>query len=1168
MCIIGLYIQRDTGELMKYPKLEDVATQSMAAVDVPTQSMAVVDSAGERNRRLQVARYAEWLTMQTRRNTLVNTLREMNDYAEGAGKTVLVGERKVNIFAPFRPEHSALWVMTRWQSIALVVLVLGWCLGLQFFRQQTLIVTMTAITALYLGHLLMTVGMSFLAFRRVSEEEIDDEVVTALRDADWPYYTILCPLYREARVVPQFVRAMQALDYPTEKLQILFLTEVDDAETRNAIRALALPSHFKIITVPDGSPRTKPRACNFGLMQAVGQYVVIFDAEDIPEPTQLKKAVLTFANHGPNLACVQAKLNFYNPYQNLLTRWFTAEYSLWFDLILPGLQRAKLSIPLGGTSNHFPTQILRALGGWDAFNVTEDCDLGLRLSHYQMETVVLNSTTYEEANSKFKNWIRQRSRWIKGYMQTYLINMRRPWRYLRPGRFREFVSLQLVIGGKTAFLFINPFLWCLFALYLFLSQYVGSAYHQLFPKPLLYAGTFTLVFGNFFYIYMYLLACLRRRQYQLIKWAFTIPLYWVMMSIAACMALYQLIVKPHYWEKTEHGLHLDKKAGTAMPDFVSINTAFYLEDTPTMHVPTPSLAYAQKEETASSITAAFQAILTLPLPAFTRQERVELKQPERKGIKDPWLLMTFITACVASIGACWYYFQQHEILLYGDAYSHLRIARRVLDNTTPGFAQLGGVWLPLPHLLMLPFIWNDYLWRSGLAGSFSSMLCYVVAAVYLFLSARRLTQDNRASFVGTLLFICNPNVLYLQSTPLSELISVATTVMACYYFLAWIQDEHPKYLVGMAASTFLATLSRYDGWGLFLILFVLLVVIGWIKRQRWSQIQGTLLIFGSLGSLGIVLWILWDAIILGDPLYWHNYLLSSGANTQLYTYHNLWQSTSAYMILCIKTVGPLLFVLAAIAVVGFVFWHRLAPTMFAGVAFLAPFAFYILILFAGQDAVYLPGVGPGNTGNILWNDRFGVQTVAPVALFLAILAKRWFVTNLAPLWTAILQVALVIVIGIQTLLTVNGGIISLQDGLYGASCIPTERITIYLAQHYAGGKILEDVNAFPINEADIGIDLKDTIYEGSGALWQRALQDPAAEVDWIIAQPALHDDLIASNIDLKSPQFLSQFTFVLREGDGLTLYHRNGLPPLPTRAIETYLVSEHSLCRTGITGTG
>src|SRR5439155_8784218 len=194
--------------------------------------------------------------------------------------------------------------------------------------------------------------------------------------------------------------AMMSIDDPVEKLQILLLTEADDADTRNAIRALTLPSHFKIVTVPQGSPRTKPRACNFGLMQATGQNVVIYDAEDVPEPLQLKKAVLTFANHGSNLACVQAKLNFYNPEQNLLTRWFTAEYSLWFDLILPGLQRAGLSIPLGGTSNHFQIQTLRALGAWDAFNVTEDCDLGLRLARYHFETVILDSVTFEEANSQ------------------------------------------------------------------------------------------------------------------------------------------------------------------------------------------------------------------------------------------------------------------------------------------------------------------------------------------------------------------------------------------------------------------------------------------------------------------------------------------------------------------------------------------------------------------------------------------------------------------------------------------------------------------------------------------------------------------------------------------------------------------------------------------------
>ncbi len=1165
---------------MEYLKLEDVATQNMPAVDVATQNMAAVDiatlsmeavdGAGESNRRLQIARYAEWLTTQTRRNTQVSMLREMNEYAESAGKTVLVGERKVNIFAPFRPEHSALWVITRWQSIALVVLVLGWCLGLQFLRQQTLIVTMTAITALYFGHLLMTVGMSFLAFRRVSEEEVDDEIVAALGDADWPYYTILCPLYREARVVPQFVHSMQALDYPPEKLQILFLTEVDDAETRNAIRALALPSHFKIVTVPDGTPRTKPRACNFGLMQAVGQYVVIFDAEDIPDPAQLKKAVLTFANHGPDLACVQAKLNFYNPNQNLLTRWFTSEYSLWFDLTLPGLQRAKLSIPLGGTSNHFPTQILRALGGWDAFNVTEDCDLGLRLSRYQMETVVLNSTTYEEANSRFKNWIRQRSRWIKGYMQTYLINMRRPWRYLRPGRFREFVSLQLVIGGKTAFLFINPFLWCLFALYLFLSQYVGSAYHQLFPKPLLYAGTFTLVFGNFFYIYMYLLACLRRKQYQLIKWAFTIPLYWAMMSIAACMALFQLIVKPHYWEKTEHGLHLGKNVEA--PDFASLNTAFYLEDAPTVHVPTPHLAYAQKEEVASSITAAFQAILTLPLPAFTRQERVELKQPERKGLKDPWLLTTLITACVASISACWYYFQRHEILLYGDAYSHMMLARRFFDSQSPGFAQMGGVWLPLPHVAMLPFIWNDYLWRSGLAGSFSSMVCFMVASCCIFLAARRITHDNGASYVGTLAFILNPNILYLQSTPLSELVCIATSTMACYFFLCWTQDNSPKQLVWAAASIFLATLARYDGWGLFLVMLPFILFVGLLKRERWKVIQGNLLVFGALAGLGIVLWLCWNQVIFHDILYFQKGPYSAqGQGIHIdaqQTYHNLWQSIRYYFITSVDTFGPILLELSLVALLIFIVRTRLKAETLAVMTFLVPFAFYVLTMFAGQVGIFVPGADPANDAQHLFNVRFGSAMVAAVAICMAILAgylyqtfpRRWAMVG------RVGQIVLALVVVTQTLLLIAGGVITVQDGIYGGSCSFPHPINAYLAAHYDGGRVLENTFTAKIDGSDAGLLLKDIVYDGSGKLWTKALKNPEAVVDWVIVEPANPRDIVSQHVNVNSQQFQQNFTLVYKEKYGMLLFHRNGLPPLPTRAIDPYLLQAHSLCKTGVPG--
>jgi cellulose synthase/poly-beta-1,6-N-acetylglucosamine synthase-like glycosyltransferase len=365
----------------------------------------------------QAASYKQWLTAQTQQHQgVVNS--EMYEYAQRAMQIVEVDNKRIQTFTPFRYKYSALQTITSKQVVVVALLALCWMTLMVVNWKVTLAWTISIITLGYMSHLVLDVIIAIGAIRNPGEEHIDEAMIEALKDADWPHYTILCPLYKEARVVPQFVKFMRAIDYPADKLQILFLTEEDDEETRKAILALHLPPHFKVLTVPDGSPRTKPRACNYGLVEATGQYVVIYDAEDAPDPLQLKKAVLTFANHGPDLACVQAKLNFYNPKQNLLTRWFTAEYSLWFDLILPGLQKIKLAIPLGGTSNHFPAQTLRALGGWDAFNVTEDCDLGLRLSWFHLKTIVVDSTTYEEANSNVKNWIRQRSRWIKGYMQT------------------------------------------------------------------------------------------------------------------------------------------------------------------------------------------------------------------------------------------------------------------------------------------------------------------------------------------------------------------------------------------------------------------------------------------------------------------------------------------------------------------------------------------------------------------------------------------------------------------------------------------------------------------------------------------------------------------------------------------------------------------------------
>jgi cellulose synthase/poly-beta-1,6-N-acetylglucosamine synthase-like glycosyltransferase len=1202
-------------------------------------SLSAAPPLTDKELRAKVASYARWLEAQSQRGVRgcepyrSEALREMNEYIENAGKTVrLAGrrgqEREIATFAPFRPDLSALKTFTPRQIIALIVLAIAWVAGVLVIHTGVLVGTIAFITLLYTSHLVLSVALALATFGRKNEEEVDERIVDALKYADWPHYTILCPLYKEAQIVPQFVNAMSALSYPTNKLQILLLTEQDDRETREAIRALDLPPHFQIVTVPDGKPRTKPRACNFGLMQATGQFVVIYDAEDIPEPLQLKKAVLTFANYGANLACVQAKLNYYNPEQNLLTRWFTAEYSLWFDLILPGLQRAKLSIPLGGTSNHFQIQTLRALGGWDAYNVTEDCDLGLRLARYRFDTVILNSVTYEEANSQPRNWIRQRSRWIKGYMQTYLVYMRHPWRFLRAGGWREFISLQLVIGGKTAVLFFNPLLWISFALYFLLRPELGDTFQVLYPKGLLYLSVISLVFGNFLYIYVYLLACIRRQHYKLVKYALFIPIYWMLMSVAALLALFQLIFKPHYWEKTIHGLHLRKNRPPpdimALGSFAapSLRSGLRLtrmtqdvdeaqtrrvsayqnhrhpgrgprpgtrllpytnngDGTPTRGVatdwqaratPLASASKQEKEQTsvAVSVTAALRRLMTLPMPVATPSARAERRVP-LVWWKNPWIFVLIVITANVSIAVCSMAFQHYDILLYSDAYSHLRIPLRVLE-TDFSTAQFGGVWLPLPHLLMVPFIWNSFLWRTGLAGSVPSMICYVVSAVFLFQSAYRLTKDNLASFVGTLMFALNPNVLYLQTTPLSELVCIATFTMACYYFLAWTQEDQPRYLVLAAGSTFLATMARYDGWMLVIVLPVLIVLVGRLKRHTFARIESNLIIFCLLGGLGIALWLVWCAVIFGDPLYFQHSQFSSQAQLvvflqahTLYTYHDIWQSLRYYALDSMDVVGPLLFILAALAAVIFIIKQRVKPEMLGALAFLVPFVFYAISLYNGQAIIYVPEAVPAHAGQHLFNTRYGAEMVAPAALFLATLVGRVRIPPLGNVWGKLGHVAFALVIIIQSMLIVSHGIITLQDGQHGVSCAEQHQINAYLAQHYNGGKILEDIYSSGIDGIDANIDYQNFINESSGQQWNASLQDPS-KMDWIIVRPNTLRrpddpyDLVAQHINIDGITFLTEFSLVVQEPTGLELYHRNGLAQLPTRPLPPGLLNEHQLC--------
>ena len=442
-------------------------------------------------------------------------------------------------------------------SLLIVLLILALLSG-----KVLLVAIVSLITVLYFCDLLFNFFLIYRSFKSYSEISIDDADVKVKRD--WSVYTIFCPLYKETLVIPQFIAAMEAIDYPRDKFEVLLLLEQDDTESIEAIEKMNLPNHFKLTVVPHSLPKTKPKACNYGLQRATGDYAVIYDAEDLPDPLQLKKAVLAFERSGENIGCIQAKLNYYNWDQNLLTRLFTLEYSLWFNLILTGLQSIKAPIPLGGTSNHFRTANLREFGGWDPFNVTEDADLGMRLAKRGMKTAILDSTTLEEANSEVRNWLKQRSRWIKGYMQTYLVHMRNVREFGRNSSRIDMVTFQLIIGGKILSMLINPILWIMTLSYFILRPYVGPTIESLYLAPIFYIGAVSLVIGNFMYLYYYMMGAARQGKPELIPFALLVPVYWLMMSIAAFYALRDLLVRPFHWHKTKHGLHLKKqKAKTA-----------------------------------------------------------------------------------------------------------------------------------------------------------------------------------------------------------------------------------------------------------------------------------------------------------------------------------------------------------------------------------------------------------------------------------------------------------------------------------------------------------------------------------------------------------------------------------------------------------------------------
>ncbi len=342
-------------------------------------------------------------------------------------------------------------------------------------------------------------------------------------------------------------------DYPREKLDIKLVLETDDRETLLALSQIDLGDEFDIIIVPDIGPRTKPKALNAALPLLRGGFVAVYDAEDRPEPDQLKRALAAFRAASRDLACVQVKLTIDNTDDSWLAGIYTAEYAAQFDVFLPALTALSAPLPLGGTSNHFRIDVLRAVGAWDSYNVTEDADLGLRLARFGYRSSVIHSATYEEAPARFAPWLRQRTRWFKGWMKTWLVHMRQPARLFRELGPFSFVIFQLSFGGNVVAALVHPFF--LLAILqasiadvpIFRGDHAGiAALSGLFGTAAIVGYLASAVLNG--------IGLIRRGLFSTLWVVLLTPLHWVLLSIAAWRAVYQLIRDPYRWEKTEHGL--------------------------------------------------------------------------------------------------------------------------------------------------------------------------------------------------------------------------------------------------------------------------------------------------------------------------------------------------------------------------------------------------------------------------------------------------------------------------------------------------------------------------------------------------------------------------------------------------------------------------------------
>lgn len=461
----------------------------------------------------------------------------LRDYLAQAAAPALIDSARQNLARrwPYASAQLELTWIARYGFVAALLLLVGLVLAAPHIAQVLLLPVALA----------LLLAPAAIRLAAVLEPLPRPPALQRPPDEELPVYSVLIPLRNEAAMVPQLFAAMRALDYPAGRLDIKFVVEAGSSATVAAVRERLSDPRFSLVAVPDAAPRTKPKALDFALPLCRGEHVVVFDAEDVPDPDQLWKAAVLFRD-APDLVCLQAQLVIDNGRDNWLAAQFAGEYAGLFGVLLPALARWRLPMPLGGTSNHFRLRTVRELGGWDAFNVTEDADLGVRLARRRLRVGVLASRTFEAAPVKLNPWLGQRTRWMKGWMQTFIVHNRDPGRLLAEMGLPAFLAFETLVLGMIA----APMLHCAFLVSLGIRIGLGAGLVDDSPWTLFYLAVLAVGYGGA--IAMTLLGLRRLHARHLLASQVWLPVYWLLVGAATFRAAHELVTRPFYWFKSPH----------------------------------------------------------------------------------------------------------------------------------------------------------------------------------------------------------------------------------------------------------------------------------------------------------------------------------------------------------------------------------------------------------------------------------------------------------------------------------------------------------------------------------------------------------------------------------------------------------------------------------------